>query len=253
MDVLKRLFEEHYKFPAENLAASGAAWRVGARDCAAERRGVQRDWDCVPGARGECRVPRVFAHFRRHGLPVPEIYAEDLKPGRVSRRRPGRYDAVRVSGRIARARRFRRRSRRIARWWRRCRDFRSRRAGSELQGLLSAGELRPAVDCVGPELFQVLLSAAGRRAISTSRRWSRILAADEVSAERRPRLFSVSGFSVAQCDAARWAAVFLDYQGGRKGALQYDIASLLYDGKAALPPELRQELLDYYLDCLAVM
>jgi hypothetical protein len=44
---------------------------------------------------------------------------------------------------------------------------------------------------------------------------------------------------------------FLDYQGGRKGALQYDIASLLFDGKADLPPELRQELLDHYLDCLA--
>jgi aminoglycoside/choline kinase family phosphotransferase len=43
---------------------------------------------------------------------------------------------------------------------------------------------------------------------------------------------------------------FLDYQGGRRGALQYDIASLLYDGKADLPPALRQELLDYYLDQL---
>ena len=44
---------------------------------------------------------------------------------------------------------------------------------------------------------------------------------------------------------------FLDYQGGRKGALHYDIASVLYDAKADLPPALRQHLLEHYLSSLA--
>ena len=41
---------------------------------------------------------------------------------------------------------------------------------------------------------------------------------------------------------------FIDYQGGRRGAAQYDLASLLYDGKADLPPETRTELRNYYLE-----
>ncbi len=41
---------------------------------------------------------------------------------------------------------------------------------------------------------------------------------------------------------------FIDYQGGRQGPLQYDLASLLFDGKADIPQDVREELIEVYLD-----
>lgn len=43
------------------------------------------------------------------------------------------------------------------------------------------------------------------------------------------------------------APYFIDYQGGRKGPLQYDVVSLLYQVKACIPAEIREQLLAHYL------
>ena len=41
---------------------------------------------------------------------------------------------------------------------------------------------------------------------------------------------------------------FIDYQGGRRGPLQYDLASLLFQVRAEIPFEIREDLLNYYIE-----
>lgn len=46
---------------------------------------------------------------------------------------------------------------------------------------------------------------------------------------------------------------FIDFQGGRRGPTQYDVASFLWQAKANFAPELRERLIDVYLDELSTL
>ncbi len=64
--------------------------------------------------------------------------------------------------------------------------------------------------------------------------------------------FLYSDFQSANVMIVEGEPWFIDYQGGRKGAPQYDVASLLYDAKAHIPQESRQKLLNYHINNFSV-
>jgi aminoglycoside/choline kinase family phosphotransferase len=79
VDVLKQLFEQHYALPAEQVrplqGQLGGSGRAIVRLTAGKLSAI----GIVYPVREENAAFLEFSrHFRRHGLPVPEIYAEDL-------------------------------------------------------------------------------------------------------------------------------------------------------------------------------
>src|SRR5208283_4512808 len=82
MDVLKRLFEQHFHSPAEHVqplqGQLGGSGRNIIRLAGAGHSAV----GILYSVREENTAFLEFSrHFRRHGLPVPEIYGEDLGQG----------------------------------------------------------------------------------------------------------------------------------------------------------------------------
>lgn len=67
-----------------------------------------------------------------------------------------------------------------------------------------------------------------------------------VCEERRTKNDELSGSG--ETASAHSSLFYIDFQGGRRGAAQYDVASLLYSAKSDLPQPLRDELLRHYLD-----
>src|SRR5882672_1698344 len=82
MEVLKRLFEQHFHSPPERVqplqGQLGGSGRKIVRLASEKVSAIGILYD----VREENVAFLEFSrHFRRHGLPVPEIYAEDLSQG----------------------------------------------------------------------------------------------------------------------------------------------------------------------------
>ena len=129
MDVLKRLFAEHYKFPAEHVQPlQGQLGGSGRTIVRLTGKGIGAIGILYPVREENVAFLEFSRHFRRHGLPVPEIYGEDLSQGAYLEEDLGDTTLFEFLGKNrAEGLLLRRRLTLIAKWWPLCRGFRRRR------------------------------------------------------------------------------------------------------------------------------
>jgi aminoglycoside/choline kinase family phosphotransferase len=253
MDILKTLFERHFRVSPEHVQSLqgelGASGRKIFRLTAAGRSAI----GILYQVREENVAFLEFSrHFRRRGLPVPEIYGEDLDQGAYLEE-----------------------------------DFGDTTLFQFLADNRTAARIAPEV----VEIYHRVLSLLPRFQIEAGRDLNYKVAYPRASFDRQSISWDLNYFKyyflrlagipfneqALEDDFGRLTKFllsaghdyflyrdfqsrnimlrdgkpfFLDYQGGRKGPLHYDVASLLFDAKADLPPELRRRLLDHYLAAL---
>ncbi len=253
MDVLKRLFEERFRSAPERIQPLQGDLGGSGRNIIRLASGPVSAIGILYNVREENAAFLEFSkHFRKHGLPVPEIYAEDLEQGAyleedfgdttlfefLSKNRAGENiapDAVAAYRKVVAA---------LPRF--------QIEAGRDLD--YSVCYPRGSFDrqSIGWDLNYFKYYFLRLAGISFNEQALEddfnSLTDFLLSADRE--YFMYRDFQSRNVMLRDGRPFFLDYQGGRKGALQYDIASLLYDAKADLPPQLRQELLDLYIDGL---
>ena len=253
MDVLERLFEQHFHLPVESVQPlQGELGGSGRRIIRLTGQG-KTAIGILYGVREENAAFLEFSrHFRKRGLPVPEIYGEDLDQGAyleqdlgdmslfelLSQNRSGDSIAPNV------VKAYRQVIATLPRF--------QIEAGSDLnyklcypRGSFDRQSISWDLNYFKYYFLRLAGIAFSEQALEDDfSRLTKFL----LSAPRD--YFLYRDFQSRNIMLPGGQPYFLDYQGGRKGALQYDVASLLYDAKADLPPELRQQLLDYYLATL---
>src|SRR6516165_9725344 len=82
MDVLKNLFETHFRVAVERVVPLQGDLGGSGRKIIRLTGGGKSAIGILYGVREENLAFLEFSrHFRKHGLPVPEIYGEDLEHG----------------------------------------------------------------------------------------------------------------------------------------------------------------------------
>jgi len=254
MDVLKKLFEQYFHVPVGRMqplqGELGGSGRKVIRLASEKASAIGILYD----VREENVAFLEFSrHFRGHGLPVPEIYAEDLSQGAYLEEDLGDTTLFEF---LSKNRAGENIGRPVVESYRQVVAVLPRfqiEAGRDLNYKVCY----PCASFDGQSMAWDLnyfkyyfLRLAGipfnEQALEDDfGRLTKLL----LSAGRD--YFLYRDFQSRNVMLRDGHPFFLDYQGGRKGALQYDIASLLYDAKADLPPELRQQLLAHYIETLA--
>jgi aminoglycoside/choline kinase family phosphotransferase len=254
MDILIKLFEQHFRSPVGR--SQPLQGKLGGSGRKLIR--LANDKFSAIGVLYDVREENVAflefsRHFRRHGLPVPEIYAEDLTCGAYLEEDLGdttlyeylakNRDGEKIAPEVVEA--YRAVVTALPRFQVQAgRDLNYKvcypRAGFDRQSI--------AWDLNYFKYYFLRLAGISFNEQALEDDFGR-LTKFLLKADRDHFLYR--DFQSRNVMLRARLPFFIDYQGGRKGALQYDIASLLYDSKADLPPELRQQLLDHYLDALA--
>src|SRR5216117_2062139 len=253
MDVLKTLFQQHFHSPAEHVQPLQGQLGGSGRNIIRLTNGSHSAIGILYPVREENVAFLEFSrHFRNRSLPVPEIYAEDLGHGAyieqdlgdttlfeyLSQNRdgekiaPGAVEAYRKV--VAVLPRF------------------QVEAGRDLNYKVcypcaSFDRQSIAWDLNYFKYYFLRLAGIPFNEQALEDDFGRLT---EFLLSAPSDYFLYRDFQSRNVMLRDGNPYFVDYQGGRKGALQYDIASLLYDAKADLPPELRQQLLEHYLEKL---
>jgi aminoglycoside/choline kinase family phosphotransferase len=254
MEILKQLFEQHFHSQVERVQPLQGELGGSGRKLVRLTSGKLSAIGVLYAVREENVAFLEFSrHFRRHGLPVPEIYAEDSNRGAYLEEDLGDITLFEF---LAKHRNSNEVAPEAVKAYREVVALLPRfqvEAGSDLNyGVCypraSFDRQSIAWDLNYFKYYFLRLAGIAFNEQALEDDFNRLT---EFLLAARRDYFLYRDFQSRNIMLRDGRPFFLDYQGGRKGALQYDIASLVYDAKADLPPRLRQQLLDHYLDGLA--